>query len=501
MDKKLKRLFISWYDKTSLEGILDVLKERQVEVVASDGTAEFLRKKGISCLSVSEWIGFPPLLEGRVKTLHPLVFASILARDDHEIDQLDVTHYSLKPFDAVLVELYPFEKTLRTGAEENEMIEKIDIGGVSLIRAAAKNYHHVLVISRPEQLFSFKEILLRGYTTLPERKKFAKEAFSRTMTYDATIYKWFSEWPPIDSIVLSGDMMPLRYGENPDQEGFFVGDLSFYVDILQGKTLSYNNILDVSAALTLLKEFNEPAAVVIKHGNACGVASHKDEDLVLKLALASDPLSAFGGIIAKNRTVTLQDAEELSKMFFEILIAPDFTHEALAVFRKNEKRILLRLKSSPEKDWQLREVLFGYLLQTSQRISAHNWELVAGDAFSDHELEDALFGVKVVKHLLSNAIVIVKDKQLIGAGMGQPNRVDAVRHAIEKAHRFGFSLDGSILVSDGFFPFTDSLELALEQGIRHVVEPGGSLRDKEIIQFCQEKKISLIFTHQRYFKH
>jgi len=251
----------------------------------------------------------------------------------------------------------------------------------------------------------------------------------------------------------------------------------------------------------LLKEFNEPAAVVIKHGNACGVASHKDEDLVLKLAIASDPLSAFGGIIAKNRTVTLQDAEELSKMFFEILIASDFTHEALAVFRKNEKRILLRLKSSPEKDWQLREVLFGYLLQTSQKISAHNWELVAGDAFSDHELEDALFGVKVVKHLLSNAIAIVKDKQLIGAGMGQPNRVDAVRHAIEKAHRFGFSLDGSILVSDGFFPFTDSLELALEQGIRHVVEPGGSLRDKEIIQFCQEKKISLIFTHQRYFKH
>jgi len=311
----------------------------------------------------------------------------------------------------------------------------------------------------------------------------------------------FSEWPPIDSIGLSGDMMPLRYGENPDQEGFFVGDLSFYVDILQGKTLSYNNILDVSAALTLLKEFNEPAAVVIKHGNACGVASHKDEDLVLKLAIASDPLSAFGGIIAKNRTVTLQDAEELSKMFFEILIAPDFTHEALAVFRKNEKRILLRLKSSPEKDWQLREVLFGYLLQTSQKISAHNWELVAGDAFSDHELEDALFGVKVVKHLLSNAIAIVKDKQLIGAGMGQPNRVDAVRHAIEKAHRFGFSLDGSILVSDGFFPFTDSLELALKQGIRHVVEPGGSLRDKEIIQFCQEKKISLIFTHQRYFKH
>ncbi|MCX7696908.1 MAG: bifunctional phosphoribosylaminoimidazolecarboxamide formyltransferase/IMP cyclohydrolase [Bacteroidales bacterium] len=499
-ERTIKRIFLSWFDKKALLSVLPELRQFEGEIIASDGTAQFLREHGILCTSVSEWTGYPAMLDGRVKTLHPLVFGSILARNDFLPDSQDIVDHNLKPFDLVCVQLYPFAEYLKLGKDEDALIEKIDIGGVSLIRAAAKNYKYVVVISSEDQLPVLRDILRKKVTTYEERRKLAYESFFNTFKYDACIANWLGRFE-CENFVVLGNPMRLRYGENPDQEGYFYGDLTRYFDILQGKELSYNNLLDISSALSLLQEFEEPVSVVVKHGNPCGVASRKSHEKSLQRAIASDPISAFGGIIATNDQVERQDAEFLSQMFYEVLLAPSFTPDALEVLSAKQSRILIKIKSFPEIDRVLRQINLGYLLQTKQKINFEEWEYVSGYELEDQQLADAKFGVKVVQHLLSNAIVIVKDQQLIGAGMGQPNRVDAVRHAIEKAKRFGFDLNGGILVSDGFFPFTDSLELAYQEGIKAVIEPGGSIRDKEIIQFCKEKTISLIFTHQRYFKH
>lgn len=498
---EIKRLFISWYDKDSLSSLLDDLRHFDGEIIASDGTAAYLMSKNIPCISVSQWTGYPEMLGGRVKTLHPLVMGSILARVNHESDKNDIITYHLKPFDLVCVQLYPFDTYLAQGSDEDTLIEKIDIGGVSLIRAAAKNFRSVAVISSEKQIPQLQSILKNKFTTLKERKRLALEAFSLTFQYDARITKWLGNHE-IDPFLILGSARKLRYGENPDQVGYFLGDLSQFFEILQGKELSYNNLLDISAALELLGEFGEePVSVVIKHGNPCGVAGKKNQERSLQRAIASDPVSAFGGIIATSENVDKESAEFLSKMFFEVLIAPSFSDDAFKILSGKQNRILITLKALPKTDKYLKQINLGYLLQSKQEIQFSKWELAAGEQVDEKTLEDARFGIKVVKHLASNAIAIVKDQQLIGAGMGQPNRVDSVRHAIDKAKKFGFDTRGSVLVSDGFFPFADSIELAFAEGINVIVEPGGSVKDKEIIQFCNEKRISLIFTNQRYFKH
>jgi phosphoribosylaminoimidazolecarboxamide formyltransferase/IMP cyclohydrolase len=504
--KTIKTALISVYHKDNLDKIVKLLSDKRVTIYSTGGTMDFIKGLGVPVVAVEELTGYPSILGGRVKTLHPKVFGGILARRDNENDLFQLQEYSIPEIDMVIVDLYPFEKTVESGASEPEVIEKIDIGGISLIRAAAKNFRDVLIVSNREQYDRVYELLTEQNcaTTLEQRKIFAAEAFATSSHYDTAIYSYFSpEFPQGFFRKSLKGAKSLRYGENPHQKGVFYGDFDEMFEQLGGKEISYNNLLDIDAAVNLIREFDEPTVAILKHNNACGVASRSNIFDAWTDALAGDPVSAFGGIIISNQKIDGSTAKEINKIFFEVLIAPDFHQDALEVLQAKKNRILLRMKSFELPALVYRSALNGVLMQERDSVTESNerLQLVTQKPASSSEVNDLLFANKIVKHTKSNAIVLVKNRQLVGSGVGQTSRVDAVKHAIEKARSLGFDLNGGVMASDAFFPFPDSVQLAYEAGIRAVIQPGGSIKDQDSIDFCNANGIAMIFTGIRHFKH
>lgn len=504
--KAIRTALVSVYNKDNLDKIVKLLSQYNVTIYSTGGTLDFIRGLGLPTKAVEELTSYPSILGGRVKTLHPKVFGGILARRENENDLFQLQEYQIPEIDMVIVDLYPFEKTVEQGASEPEVIEKIDIGGISLIRAAAKNFKDVLIVSSREQYEAVFQMLSEQdcSTTLEQRKTFAAEAFATSSHYDSAIYNYFSpEFPqPAFRKSLQGKSV-LRYGENPHQKGVFYGNLNEVFEQLAGKEISYNNLLDIDAAVNLILEFDEPTVAILKHNNACGVASRST---ILKAwldALAGDPLSAFGGVIVANREIDRETASEISKIFFEVLIAPGYATGAIELFMQKKNRILLKLKNTQLPPQTFRTVLNGVLMQERDMANElpEALRLVTKHSASPEQFADLLFANKIVKHTKSNAIVLAKNRQMVGSGVGQTSRVDAVRHAIEKAKTFGFDLNGAAMASDAFFPFPDSVQLAREAGITAVIQPGGSVKDQESIDYCNTNGVAMIFTGVRHFKH
>lgn len=504
--KTIRTALISVYHKDNLDKIVKFLGDKNVTIYSTGGTMDFIKGLGVPVVAVEELTGYPSILGGRVKTLHPKVFGGILARRDNENDLFQLQEYSIPEIDMVIVDLYPFEKTVESGASEPEVIEKIDIGGISLIRAAAKNFRDVFIVSNRDQYERVYAILTEqnASTTLEQRKVFAAEAFATSSHYDTAIFSYFSpEFPQGFFRKSLKGAKSLRYGENPHQKGVFYGNFDGMFEQLGGKEISYNNLLDIDAAVNLIREFDEPTVAILKHNNACGVASRSNIFDAWTDALAGDPVSAFGGIIISNQTIDEPTAKEINKIFFEVLIAPDFHLQALEVLQAKKNRIILRMKSFELPAQVYRTALNGVLMQERDSVTESNemLRLVTQKPASPGEVSDLLFANKIVKHTKSNAIVLVKNRQLIGSGVGQTSRVDAVKHAIEKARSLGFDLNGGVMASDAFFPFPDSVQLAYEAGIRAVIQPGGSIKDQDSIDFCNANGIAMIFTGIRHFKH
>ena len=504
--KPIKTALISVYHKEQIDKIVKVLGEGGVTIYSTGGTMDFIKGLGVPVIAVEELTGYPSILGGRVKTLHPKVFGGILARRENENDLFQLQEYSIPEIDMVIVDLYPFEKTAEAGASEPEVIEKIDVGGVSLIRAAAKNFKDILVVSNREQYENVYQILTEQScsTTLEQRRTFAAEAFATSSHYDTAIYSYFSpDFPPNFFRKSITGVKNLRYGENPHQKGVFYGNFNDMFEQFGGKEISYNNLLDIDAAVNLIKEFDEPTVAILKHNNACGVALRSNVYDAWTDALAGDPVSAFGGIVISNQKIDEITARDINKIFFEVLIAPAFDRKALEVLSARKNRIVLHMKSFSLPKLVFRSALNGVLVQERDSIteSDNTLRLVTQKSALPNELNDLLFANKIVKHTKSNAIVLVKNRQLVGSGVGQTSRVDAVKQAIEKARNFGFDLNGAVMASDAFFPFPDSVQLAYEAGIRAVIQPGGSIKDQESIDFCNAKGIAMIFTGIRHFKH
>ena len=510
--KKIKSALISVYNKENLSPIIHELKKLGVTLYSTGGTKSFIEKEGAKVISVEETTSYPSIFGGRVKTLHPKIFGGILARRDHVKDAQEMNEYEIPEIDLVIVDLYPFQETVQKalsfgeGLGEAEIIEKIDIGGISLIRAAAKNFKDVLVVAAREQYDELLDLLKEkhGSTGLDDRKAFATQAFNITSDYDTQIFKYFNTGNPVESFkesYLSG--RTLRYGENPHQKGVYYGNLNEVFEILNGKELSYNNLADVDAAIHLIKEFSEPTFVVIKHTNACGVASRKTPLEAWKAALAGDSVSAFGGIIITNSKVDSEVAKAVNEIFFEALLAPDYDADALAVLKSKKNRIILRTKNLNSTGWQFKNILNGAVAQTADNKSetAADLKPMTKKQPSEKQVEDLLFANRVAKHLKSNTIVLVKDKQLVGMGCGQTSRVDALKQALLKAHSFGFDLNGAVMASDAFFPFPDCVEIAGKAGIQAVIQPGGSVRDNESIEYCNSHDMAMVFTGFRHFRH
>lgn len=505
MEKVIRRALISVYHKDGLAEILALLHKEGVEFVSTGGTSAFIESLGYPCVAVEDLTKYPSMLGGRVKTLHPAIQGGILARRSHEIDQREVAEYGLSLIDLVIVDLYPFEATVASGASEEDIIEKIDIGGISLIRGAAKNFEDVVIVPSQADYSTLHEILsARGArTTLQERRHFARRAFAVSSHYDSAIFRYF-DGEEHSSLRLTADgAKHLRYGENPHQQGVFYGDLERYFEQLHGKELSYNNLQDIEAAVSLIQDFSEPTFAILKHNNACGCASRPTLLEAWQAALAGDPVSAFGGVLVTNRPVDLETAEEINKLFFEVLIAPDFTAEALPVLESKKNRILLRQREAIHATWSYRSMLGGVLAQETDRAVETSAEMkpVTKVAPTDKELVDLVFATKLVKHSKSNAIVLSKDGQLIASGVGQTSRVDALQQAIAKARHFGFDLHGAVLSSDAFFPFDDCVTLAAEAGITAIAQPGGSVRDADSIAAADRLGVAMVMTGVRHFKH
>ncbi len=503
MDKrKIKTALISVFEKQGLEPIISLLNTLDIKIISTGGTQKYIQNLGVDVIPVESLTGYPSIFGGRVKTLHPAIFGGILIRDT---DQKEAQKYNISPIDLVIVDLYPFEETVAQDASHDQIIEKIDIGGISLIRAAAKNYSHTLVISHKGQYDKLLTILeqQQGYTTLEQRKEFAIEAFMISSHYDIQIYNYLNDNPFLSLKISEQKGYDLRYGENPHQQARFFGDLGNIFTQLHGKQLSYNNLLDTDSAINLIAEFDEPTIAIIKHTNPCGLASDPILDRAWDRALAGDPESAFGGIIASNREIDEITAEKINKLFFEIIIAPGYNDKAIDILKQKKNRRILLLKRLPENKFVIRSAINGYLCQEKDLKIETKDELnfVTNRKPGTQELEDMLFANKIVKHLKSNAIALVKDKQLVGSGMGQTSRVDALRQAIARAKRFGLNLEGAVMASDAFFPFADSVEIAYKEGIRAVIQPGGSIRDQDSIDFCNEHNIAMVFTGIRHFKH
>ncbi|MEM9720214.1 MAG: bifunctional phosphoribosylaminoimidazolecarboxamide formyltransferase/IMP cyclohydrolase [Bacteroidota bacterium] len=494
---KIQRALISVYHKEGLEPLVNSLHTLGVEIYSTGGTATFIQSLGIPVIEVASKTGYPSILGGRVKTLHPVIHGGILARREEQADQEELAAYDIPPIDLVIVDLYPFEETLRQTDDSKQIIEKIDIGGIALIRAAAKNFQHVWVVSSQSQYGEVERMLTTqtGSSSLEQRKDFAAHAYKVSSSYDQHIHQY-----------LSGQKIQqrvLRYGENPHQKGTFEGNLSELFTQIQGKALSFNNLVDIDAAVALVQEFEEPCFAVIKHTNPCGCAIDSDLSTAWEKALAGDPISAFGGILACNGKIDESLARKIGELFFEVLIAREFTEEALAFFQQKKNRILLRQEKPYTPNDTYKFVLNGTLRQEVDQLQFSQDAITVQTSRqpTQSELRDAWFGDTVCKHLKSNAIAIVKDCQIIGTGMGQTSRIDALKQAVQKAKFLGFSLKGSVLASDAFFPFADCVTLAKENGIEVVVEPGGSKRDQESINYCENQDMCLIFTGTRHFKH
>ncbi len=504
--RSIRQALISVFDKDKLEPVLELLDKNSVEIISTGGTKTFIEEKGYKVKAVEEITDYPSILGGRVKTLHPKIFGGILYRRENDEDLSQIDQYKIPAIDLIIVDLYPFEKTVASGADEQSIIEKIDIGGISLIRAAAKNFKDTLVVPSKEQYQDLIDLLEKNgaESSLEERKMFAMEAFQVSSHYDTAIFNYFNKDSNAPYFKESFDEgRALRYGENPHQEGYFYGKLDELFEQLHGKQISYNNLLDIDAAIGLIAEFDETTFAILKHNNACGIASRDNIVEAWKDALAGDPVSAFGGILITNTTVTAEAAEEINKIFFEVIIAPSYDEKALDVLKSKKNRIILIQKPCDLPKTQYRSILNGVLVQDKdyKMEIAGDLKPATNEEPTSQEIEDLLFANKVVKHSKSNTIVLAKNKQLCASGVGQTSRVDALKQAIEKAKHFNFDLKGAVMSSDAFFPFADSVEIAHEAGITAVIQPGGSVRDKDSIDFCNEHKMKMVFTGTRHFKH
>ncbi|MDB2417837.1 bifunctional phosphoribosylaminoimidazolecarboxamide formyltransferase/IMP cyclohydrolase [Flavobacteriaceae bacterium] len=504
--KIIQSALISVFHKNGLKPIVEELHKNNVTIFSTGGTENFIKELGIPVTPVEDVTSYPSILGGRVKTLHPKVFGGILNRQDHQGDISEMKAYEIPQIDLVIVDLYPFEKTVASGANEQDIVEKIDIGGISLIRASAKNFKDTFTISSMDQYEEFLTLYKanNGSSTLAERKKFAAKSFNISSHYDTAIFNYFNE----DEIVYKVSetvSKTLRYGENPHQKGYFFGDLEAMFEKIHGKELSYNNLLDVDAAVNLMGEFTSeaPTFAILKHNNACGFAQRATISEAYIDALAGDPVSAFGGVLISNTKIDKITAAEIHKLFCEVVIAPSFDEDALTILKGKKNRVLLIQKSVELPNQIIRTSLNGILVQDKDTItdSLEDLSYATNCKPSETEIEDLLFASKICKHTKSNTIVLVKNKQLYASGTGQTSRVDALNQAIEKANNFGFNLDGASMASDAFFPFPDCVEIANNAGIKNVIQPGGSIKDQLSIDYCNNNNVSMVMTGTRHFKH
>ena len=504
--KKIKSALISVYYKEGLDVIIKTLNELGVKIYSTGGTQEFIKSLGVDSTSIESLTSYPSILGGRVKTLHPKVFGGILGRRDDENDIKQMHQYEIPEIDLVIVDLYPFEETLAKGATDKDIIEKIDIGGISLIRAAAKNFSDVLVVPSSLYYERFTELLKtkNGLTDISDRKTFAGFAFHISSHYDTAIFNYFNSEQQIKAFKKSVyNSTILRYGENPHQEGIFYGKLDDIFTQLHGKQLSFNNLLDVDAAISLICEFTEPTFAIIKHNNACGIACRNVLVDAWKDALAGDPVSAFGGVLITNTIVDEFTAKEINQLFFEIILAPGYENKSIEILKVKKNRIILQLKQFSFPDKQFKSALNGILEEArdNKTETEDDLKICTKASFTQEEKKDLLFANIIVKHTKSNAIVLAKNGQLLASGMGQTSRVDALKQAIKKAKDNGFDLIGAVMASDAFFPFPDCVSLAEAEGIKTVIQPGGSINDKESITFCDNHEMAMVMTGFRHFKH
>ena len=504
--KSIKSALISVFDKEGLEPIVKKLNKNGVTIYSTGGTETFIKNLGIDVVPVEDVTSYPSILGGRVKTLHPKIFGGILNRQDHEGDIAQMQEYNIPQIDLVIVDLYPFEKTVASGASEADIIEKIDIGGISLIRAAAKNFKDTVIVASVNEYATFLDTITEGdgATTLEQRKYFATKAFHTSSHYDSAIFNYFNKAEDTLKISVS-ESQTLRYGENPHQKGNFFGYLDQMFTKVHGKELSYNNLLDVDAAVNLMGEFkNEaPTFAILKHNNACGVATRPTIKQAYLDALAGDPTSAFGGVLIANAKIDADAALEINKLFCEIVIAPEYDEQAVTILQEKKNRIILIQNNIELPTKQVRTCLNGFLVQDKDLItdSQEMLKVVTDKAPTAQEIDDMLFASKISKHTKSNTIVFAKNGQLIASGTGQTSRVDALKHAVEKAKSFDFDLQGAIMASDAFFPFPDCVELAKNAGITAVIQPGGSIKDDLSINYCNENNLAMVLTGVRHFKH
>ena len=505
--KKIKSALISVFYKEGLEDIVRALDKQGVTIYSTGGTYKFIKELGVNAVTVESLTGYPSILGGRVKTLHPKVFGGILSRRDMFSDGEQLKEYEIPEIDLVIVDLYPFEQTVAAGAGNQDIIEKIDIGGISLIRAAAKNYNDVVIVPSVNHYAEFLKLYTEqdGGLTLEDRHRFAAYAFSVSSHYDTAIFNYFNRTDHIDAFRYSSDKAHvLRYGENPHQKGYFYGDLEANFTKLNGKEISYNNLGDIDAACSLIDDFTDTTFAILKHNNACGLATRPTLLEAWNAALAGDPVSAFGGVLITNRTITKEVAEEMHKIFFEVCIAPDYDEEALTILRGKKNRIILKRNAFKMHDQMFRSVLDGVLVQDRDTVvptAADMSKSVTSTPITAEQAEDLAFATILVKHTKSNAIVLAKGRQLCASGTGQTSRVDALRQAIAKAQSFGFDLHGAVMASDAFFPFPDCVQIAHEAGIVAVAHPGGSIHDQDSIDYCEKEHVGMAITGVRHFKH
>ncbi len=504
--KQIKSALISVFSKSNLEPIIEKLNSLGVQIYSTGGTKQFIEKLGVNVVAVEDITDYPSILGGRVKTLHPKVFGGILARRDNKSDKEQLSEYQIPEIDLVIVDLYPFEDTVASGAGEQDIVDKIDIGGISLIRATAKNFKDTLIVPSKNQYPDLLELLeaKNGESTIEERKSFALEAFNISSHYDTAIFNYFNseiQKPVFKQSIISGS--ELRYGENPHQKGIFFGNTEDIFDQVHGKQISYNNLLDIEAAVQLISEFDETTFAVMKHNNACGIASRNKLVDAWNCALAGDPVSAFGGILIANKEVDLDSAIEIDKIFFEVIIAPSYAKDALEVLKKKKNRIILIQKMFEFPKKQYRSILNGALVQDKdlKMEVAADLKTATNKTPSEEEIKDLLFANKLVKHSKSNTIILAKNKQLCASGIGQTSRVDALKQAIVKSNNFKFELKGAVMASDAFFPFADCVQIADEAGITSVIQPGGSIKDQDSINYCNEHGMTMVLTGTRHFKH
>jgi phosphoribosylaminoimidazolecarboxamide formyltransferase/IMP cyclohydrolase len=502
MSKKITSALISVFYKDGLEPLVRELHNQEITIYSTGGTQNFIENLNLEVVPVEDLTSYPSILGGRVKTLHPSVFGGILGRRNNPQDLQEMKDYEIPIIDLVIVDLYPFQETVASTTDEKTIIEKIDIGGPSMIRAAAKNFNDVAVIASKDDYSKLVDLLQtqKGTLTLDQRRDFAAKAFEIVADYDIAINNYFNKEKPIN-VIGAGKETVLRYGENPHQKAVFYGDLNQCFDQLHGKEISYNNLVDIDAAIELIKEFNQTTFAIIKHTNVCGIAMREEVADAWKYALAGDPESAFGGVLVCNAKIDVATAQAINEIFFEVLIAPAFDEEALQILKSKKNRILLQLKNTTTTANIYKNAVNGTLQQGKDAGNFEKWEEVGAHESNEREKEDLVFANIVCKHLKSNAIALVKNKQLIGKGCGQTSRVDATRQAIEKAKQFNFDLSGAVLASDAFFPFNDSVQIAHQAGVTAFIQPGGSIRDKDSIDYCVANNLAMVMTGVRHFKH